>query len=258
MQRTQGAAKRTFARAGLICLIMVLVLLSAGVSGWVCWQQATIRANEAAEEELQEYISQNGASRSLTYQRLTDSWTRTLEEVYGDVIFFGDSITAAGMWKEYFPYITPVNLGVVGDNIDCLLLRMPQVEMLMCDKCFVLIGVNDLIQQSTVENTLIKYETLAQKLSEMSEANGTRVYLQSVLPMREGETVYSVTNQSIRELNAGIQALAEQYGMTYIDIHSLMADENGMLESGYSFDGLHLSENGYQVWQEALIPYLDE
>ena len=195
------------------------------------------------------------------------------------ILFQGDSITDCGRSREnesnrgtgyplmvsavlgaQNPYAyTLYNRGISGNRIVDVYARI-KVDCwnLNPDVLSLLIGVNDLIQQSTVENTLIKYETLAQKLSEMSEANGTRVYLQSVLPMREGETVYSVTNQSIRELNAGIQALAEQYGMTYIDIHSLMADENGMLESGYSFDGLHLSENGYQVWQEALIPYLDE
>lgn len=136
--------------------------------------------------------------------------------------------------------------------------RLPQIETLMCEKCFVMIGVNNLSFGHTIEATLAKYDTLLKELSVISEEFGMQVYVQSILPVREDITVYAIKNQDILKLNEQIAVLAEKYGMTYIDIHSLMTDEEGALIEHYTADGLHLTEVAYQTWQEALVPYLDE
>ena len=128
----------------------------------------------------------------------------------------------------------------------------------MCSKCFVMIGVNELAFLSTVENALADYDQLLQQLGRMSEESGMQVYVQSVLPVQEDVTVYSISNQDIRALNEGIAALAEKYNMTYIDVHSSFADESGNMIESFSFDGLHLTEAGYQTWAEVLTPYVDE
>lgn len=239
-------------------IVVVVFVITNAASGTLCWRQATKAAQEQAAAEMQTYIQEHGVDRTLTYQRLTESWNKTLADIYGDAVFFGDSLTAGGMWEEYYPYLTTVNLGVVGDTVECLLTRLPQLETLMCEKCFVMIGVNNLSFQHTVEATLEKYDQLLNGLSAMREAFGMQVYVQSVLPVREDVTVYTITNQDIRTLNEGISLLADKYGMTYIDIHSLMADEEGALIENYTEDGLHLTEVGYQTWQEALVAYLDE
>ncbi len=239
----------------LACLLIaVSVLVSGALAGWIAWKVA----EKHAQNELQTYIEEKSVSRYLTYQRLAESWNRTLADVYGDVIFFGDSLTAEGMWNEYFPYLTTVNLGVVGDDIDCLMVRLPQVETLMCQKCFVMIGVNELAFLSTVENALADYDQLLQQLARMSEEMGMQVYVQSVLPVQEDVTIYPITNQDIRALNEGIAVLAEKYDMTYIDVHSSFADESGNMIESFSLDGLHLTEAGYQTWVEVLTPYVDE
>jgi len=239
-------------------VVIVVMLVSNMATGWVCWHQADMDAQKRADAEMQAYIEEHSVPRTKTYQRLVNSWTKTLAEVYGDVIFFGDSITAGGLWEEYYPYLTPVNLGVVGDVIEGLMTRLPQIEMLMCDKCFVMIGVNDLNFGSTVEATLQNYQTMLDSFAEMRDELGTQFYLQSVLPVREDVTIYDIKNEDICALNEGIAALADEYDMTYIDVHTLMADDTGALNEAYSFDGLHLTEAGYQMWQELLIPYLDE
>ena len=151
-----------------------------------------------------------------------------------------------------------MNLGVVGDTVDGLHSRIQQVEMLQPSKCFLMVGVNDLNYGATVDFTLPYYEKLLADLAAIGEETDMQTYVLSVLPLREGETSYPTTNSQIRQLNEGITALAEQFGMTYVDLHPLFTDEAGMLRQEYSFDGLHLNELGYQVWQEALAPYVDE
>jgi len=251
--------KKNQKKKTILCVLLMVVLIAvSALSGMICWQKATQAAEKRAAEELQTYIAEHGVDRSLTYQRLSESWTKTLYDLYGDVVFFGDSITAGGQWQEYFPYLTTINLGVVGDTVECLLTRLPQIEAVMCEKCFVMIGVNNLSFLHTTDAILEKYDTMLNELSLMCDDFGMTVYVQSVLPVREDVTVYALSNQEIRALNEGIAALAEKYGMTYIDVHSLMADEDGALRASYTEDGLHLTEAGYQTWQEALVPYLDE
>ena len=258
MPGTEVKACRKISNRVLILVVAAVLLISNAATGLICWHQADEAAHRRADAEMQTYIVEHSVSRSTTYQRLVNSWTKTLAEVYGDVIFFGDSITAGGLWEEYYPYLTPVNLGVVGDTIEGLMTRLPQIEMLMCEKCFVMIGVNDLNFGSTVEETLQNYQTMLDSFAEMRDELGTQFYLQSVLPVREDATIYEIKNEDVRKLNEGITALADEYEMTYIDVHTLMADDTGALNEAYSFDGLHLTEAGYQVWQELLIPYLNE
>ncbi|AHM60397.1 G-D-S-L family lipolytic protein [Flammeovirgaceae bacterium 311] len=43
----------------------------------------------------------------------------------------------------------------------------------------------------------------------------------------------------------------------YIDVYSLMLDKNGQpLEDIFLEDNLHMNEKGYQIWSEAIEPYL--
>jgi len=62
---------------------------------------------------------------------------------------------------------------------------------------------------------------------------GLETYVQSVLPVREAQTSYPIANGEIRQLNEGIAALAKRYGMPYLDMHSLMADDAGQLKEEF-------------------------
>lgn len=124
----------------------------------------------------------------------------------------------------------------------------------MPEKCFLLIGVNNLIYGRTCAEILTDYDAVLTAL----DAEETMVYVQSVLPVIEAERSESVANAQIRELNEGLQALAQAHALPYVDLYPLFADADGSLRAAYSSDGLHLSELGYEVWQQALAPYVDE
>lgn len=58
----------------------------------------------------------------------------------------------------------------------------------------------------------------------------------------------ALIKQSIQDINKGI---------TYIDIYSKMLGENGLpVTEYYTEDGLHLSKNGYAVWETSVLTYL--
>jgi len=242
----------------LICLIIAAAIALCAATGMICWQIRDRQAQAEVEETKLTHMENFNYSRTNAYRWVTEAWNRTLVDLYADVVFYGDSLTAGGAWGEWYPYWTCINLGVVGDTVDGLNSRIQQVEMLQPSKCFLMVGVNDLNYGMTVEMTLRFYEKLLGDLSALEESTGVTTYVLSVLPVREGEIIYPTTNGQIRQLNEGIAALAAQYGMPYVDLHALFADENGMLRQEYSYDGLHLTEAGYQVWLEAITPYVDE
>lgn len=225
-------------------LLIVLVLMTQ-----VCYAQ------EAAHLENYRLMQ--------AYHRLTDAWAETLSDEEADAAFLGDSITAGGKWDEYYPDYLVENLGVVADNIPDVHSRLVLLEALKPAKCFLMIGINDLCLETEGKDAVARiaqaYDQLLFCLSEMSEDFGMTVYVQSILPILEGVMDYPyVTNAAVRGLNAEIREMAESHGMAYIDIHSLMADENGQLKAEYTSDGLHLLPNAYDVWSQALIPYLEE
>lgn len=257
-QQPENKPARKSRRIAPICLLVAGVLILCAATGAVCWRIRDQQAQAQAEADRLSYLANYDYTRSNTYRWLTDAWNRTLSELYADIVFYGDSLTAGGEWGEWYPGWTCVNLGVVGDTVDGLSSRMSQVEMLEPSKCFLMIGINDLNYGASVEYTLPRYEQLLSDLHALGEATGMQTCVLSVLPVREGEIAYPATNSQVRQLNEGIAALAEQFGMTYVDLHSLFADEAGMLRQEYSYDGLHLTGLGYQVWQEALTPYVDE
>lgn len=241
-----------------LCLLLAASTVSAAVAGEVGWRIGTKNAQDAAAREREAYMDKYSVGRSLLYGRMTESWTKCLSLMSADVVFLGDSITAGGEWQTYFPYLDIINLGVVGDTTDGLVRRVEQVKAICPEKCFLLIGINDLIYKRTCQEIWDEFNAVLTELDAVAAETGTRVYVQSVLPVVECERLKPVTNAQIRELNKGIRALAEAHGLPYLDMYTVLADENGMLRDVYSRDGLHLSELGYEVWQNALYPYVDE
>jgi len=87
-----------------------------------------------------------------------------------------------------------------------------------------------------------------------NEAPAVRVYVQSLLPTRGN---FAARNPDVKDFNARLRALAEEYGHDYIDLHSLMVDDKGELKSDFTADGLHLNSAAYKVWQAEIERVLE-
>ena len=51
--------------------------------------------------------------------------------------------------------------------------------------------------------------------------------------------------------------VADYRNMAYVDLATPLLDEIGNPKDVYMDDGLHLNEYGYQLWQQAIAPYLE-
>jgi len=62
-------------------------------------------------------------------------------------------------------------------------------------------------------------------------------------------------NEAISALNVVIAGLvAGRSNVTPIDLRPLLRDAGGYLGEEFSYDGLHLSPKGYEVWRDAIAP----
>jgi lysophospholipase L1-like esterase len=59
-------------------------------------------------------------------------------------------------------------------------------------------------------------------------------------------------NGTIREINVALAANATAEGYAFVDLHPVLADENGFLRGEMTSDGVHLSAKGYEAVLEKL------
>lgn len=164
-----------------------------------------------------------------------------------EVVFYGNSITRNGHWQEWFPEKQVCNLGLGGDDLLGLKRRIGMVTCLAPSKVFVMGGING-IRNTTYESFEIQYSNLCQTLSDSLPK--AKVFLQSMLPVDSSRFEDYASNEKIDSCNRIIKNLAEQYGMTFVDLFSSYLELSNTLEI-YS-DGIHLKEEYYYLWVETI------
>lgn len=167
----------------------------------------------------------------------------------GGIVFVGDSITQ-GFPTDMLNANVPIyNRGISGDKIGGyyygVLDRMNEsVYDLKPSVVFLLIGINNFTYWQTPPEEMEKgYDRLLSELKQ--NCPETKVYVQSVLPLRGG---WARHNGWVLEVNALLNKLAKKYGHTYLDIHQYLKDEKGELKKEFTGDGLHVNSAGYLEW----------
>jgi len=119
-----------------------------------------------------------------------------------------------------------------------------------------MVGTNDLAwggkSPSEVHGKITKViDTIKRQTPE------TKLYLQSVLPVidRDG---WSYQNKNINALNKELVILAAAKQVTWVDIASVMKDENGQFKKELTEDSLHLNGKAYYLWYSVIRKYLSE
>jgi lysophospholipase L1-like esterase len=195
------------------------------------------------------------------------------------VVFFGDSITQAGVQpggyisqikdslaqKNLAPSYDIIGAGIGGNKIYDLFLRLePDVLDKKPDLVFVYEGVNDVWHKRTfgtgtdAPKFVQFYEALIRKIMQ----SGARVVL--CTPACIGEKT-DFTNPLDGELNQYAQIIrdiAQQKGLPLVDLRKAFLEYNlannpKNLESGIlTTDGVHLNEKGNQLLAKLMLPLL--
>jgi lysophospholipase L1-like esterase len=168
------------------------------------------------------------------------------------VTFVGDSITAEGLWNEYFdPSIAIANRGFPSASTADVLGKLPVIVSTQPRLYLVMLGVNDmLLRHWGPERSVANLLQLRQKI--LAATPGSRVVLQSTLECLPPHCSEQVLN-NIRSLNRTLKAVLPDFA--FLDLNSVLANAKG-LNPAYTYDGIHLNAKGYLAWRELLKPIL--
>ena len=175
-------------------------------------------------------------------------------------VFFGDSITELYPLEDFYSdYVietkTPVlNRGISSEKTAGMLARLEkEIIPLHAKHLIMLMGINDIFDG-------IKPEEIANHIEEMivimkEKSPETQLILQAIYPINEQDrdSFYEKLmmkgngNESVQKTNKLLEALAKKHDITFININSLLSDENGNLKHAYAYDGLHPNASGYRI-----------
>jgi lysophospholipase L1-like esterase len=165
-----------------------------------------------------------------------------------DIVMIGDSITEGAEWHELFPNVSIVNRGIASDTTQGLLHRMDSIFSTAAKKAFIMIGINDLGQNRSVDDIFANYVKVLEQLM----SHNITPYIQSTI-LAGGRHIDR--NKSIIMLNLRLKSWAEKNGLIFIDLNQYLAAD-GSLNMSFSDDGIHLNGQGYAVWKTAIQKFL--
>ena len=131
-------------------------------------------------------------------------------------------------------------------------------------KVFIMLGMND-IGLYGVDGAIDGMKKLTERI--LDKTPDATLYFQSVTPMVEGNTLGSLTNESIAEFDKQLRAVCKEKGYKYLNVASAVSDGNGNLIYDYCGDpptednpdamGLHFTDTGCQKWVDYLCTHVE-
>ena len=119
------------------------------------------------------------------------------------------------------------------------------------NKIFIMVGINELGVQDT--------ETYAKKYSEnIAEIKKLQpdavIFIMAVMKVTDNYASQSdiVNNVNINDKNVAAAGLANGIDIFYIDMNPCVTKKNGGVRSDYTWDGIHLKAEYYDIWDEFL------
>ena len=190
---------------------------------------------------------------------------KVVEKGEGDVIFIGDSITqgwegkaAKKIWDDTFGTFKPVNLGIGGDQTGHVLWRITEgkeIDPLKPKLAVMMIGTNNTGGHSA-EQIAGGIKAIVEELRKQKP--DMKILILGVFPRAGGikkeDTVAPADklNVKIKAINEIIAKLADDKKVFYKDIGAKFLNADGGLERKVMPDLLHLSEEGYKIWADAI------
>jgi lysophospholipase L1-like esterase len=166
------------------------------------------------------------------------------------VVFMGDSITDAWRLTQYFPGKPYVNRGISGQTTAQMLVRMfEDVIDLKPAAVIIFAGTND-VARNNGPQTIEMVEENFMAMTELAQAHGIKVILCALSPVSDYTPQKKTDGRppaDILKLNTWLKEYAGRNHAVYADYFAALADDKGMLKDGFSRDGLHPNEKGYEL-----------
>ena len=164
------------------------------------------------------------------------------------VVMIGDSITQDGSWSRLLRRDDIVNRGIAGDTSRGLLRRVDRLEPTII-KAFIMIGINDLIWNKSLEHIFDNYIQILDRLKSKSI---TPIVQSTLYAGKESAKRY---NSHVEVLNSELKAYCKEEGIQFIDLNTILSP-NGQLDDRFTIDGIHLESEAYVRWAETIKNFL--
>lgn len=176
-------------------------------------------------------------------------------------LFLGDSITELYDLDEHFPDMPVVNSGISGNVTEDILDDMRgRVYQYNPSKVFLLIGTNDIQEEVSEEDIVNNIKEIISSIK--ANRPYAEIYLESIYPVDEDkEASRDRTNEEIMDINNQLEKYCRDENITYINLFDLLVDpdqEEAEIRDEYSDDGLHLTEEGYEIVTKEIMKYIEE
>lgn len=188
-----------------------------------------------------------------TYYDQRELLFESLPTSESDIIFLGNSITDGGEWCELFQNANCKNRGISGDITLGVLNRLETITKGQPAMVFLMIGTNDMDWGFSNDTIAMNVREIVQRIK--AESPRTKIIVQSILPTNDCYGLFTGHTkrwQDVALINDMLKTMTEEEDVTYLDLYSLMANEEGKMSTEYSNDGLHLNGEGYKVWKAAV------
>ena len=220
-------------------------------------------------QELNGWVHENGRTyyyennQKVTGYKTIDNENYFFKEsgvLQNNIVFLGNSETEIYDLNKYYGNYPAINSGVSGNTTrDVLNNIYNRVYKYNPSKVIILIGTNDIYFGINKAETISNINRIISNIK--TNLPNTKIYLESIYPINNSDNpiikhwlIGSRTNSFISSINDEIKDIE---GVTYINVYdSLLSNE--LLNINYTYDGLHLNSNGYDIVTEILMPYVEE
>lgn len=176
-----------------------------------------------------------------------------------DVLFLGDSIThrwPPAIWDEHLAPLRAAQFGIEGELIQNLHWRLlhGELEGIQPRLVVLLIGTNNVPRPYSSEEIVQGIRDLLSALR--GKLPQAKVLLMGIFP--RGELPSLLFRDRIRLVNMGLAALDDGRSVRFLDLGPRLTQPNGAISKEIMPDFLHLSDQGYQIWIDAMKPLVNE
>lgn len=183
--------------------------------------------------------------------------------IESQTVLLGDSITDFFNWYELFYDFSKTsgqavyNRGISGDTTDRLLERLHEnVLSIKPRNIVVLIGTNDIGRGLPLSLSVENMENIIKVTKETCP--DVNLIIEAVYPINEKmrDRFEKRSNKKINEMNKEFVKLCKKHDCVWIDFTDELMDKNENLKQEYTFDGLHINAQAYEIVAKNVIPLL--
>lgn len=216
---------------------------------------------ESTREEYLNHISADiygdvGVRRAAEYE-----FTQVDESYFDDALFIGDSRTVGLRdytdLSEHADFYCETSLTIqkiLTENFPGLGTIEEALAGKAYGKIYIMLGINEL-GLGTTENFMEKYTEVVDFLCE--KAPQARIFVQGIMRVtgkkHHSDAIFN--NNNINARNNAIATLADNEQIFYIDVNEVVCDEEGHLNTEYTYDQLHLLGMYNDLWKQFLMSH---